>query len=298
MPRIYIFILTTLLVLLAHVNIHAQSRWVKSYFGNLDTPVHCIGEAYDKGYLMSGKFGANYSKYNWLIKTDINGNILWQKTIGNGQNAIVFVDIAEDLWGNIYLVGSTLAYEPQGDPLIIKINPCGEKEWCRIFYTENNHDFSSCITLTPDGEPLIVLNLSNPDHSIERLCQAKLSTEGELLWKKCYTSADTSQRGEDSFDVILTPDNGSLITGFCYYEDPEVPKYMETTSLYFLKADSLGNFEWETVVFKETTCMAELQAIQWLVRMGIIIILQSATIIIAINLASPALVKIGFARQC
>jgi len=38
-----------------------------------------ILESYDNGYLISGKIGANYSLYNWLIKTNINGEILWEK---------------------------------------------------------------------------------------------------------------------------------------------------------------------------------------------------------------------------
>jgi hypothetical protein len=67
--------------------------------------VHGVIESYDKGYLLLGKFGANYSKYNWLIKTDINGEVLWEKTIGDGQHAIVFDEISEDQSGNIYKAG-------------------------------------------------------------------------------------------------------------------------------------------------------------------------------------------------
>jgi hypothetical protein len=233
-------------------NAFCQTRWVTSYFGNLDTPVHYFLEAYDKGYLMVGKFGANYSKYNWLVKTDINGEVLWQKTIGDGQHAIVFDEISEDQSGNNYLVGSTLIYDPQDDPFLMKLNPCGEKDWCRIFHTENHHDFSSCMTLTREGEPVVVLNETNPDPWIDPICLAKLSPEGELIWKQCYTTSDTSQRNEETYDLILTPDGGFLATGYCYYEDPEVPN-LWWPHPYFLKVDSTGNFEWETVVYKETT---------------------------------------------
>ncbi len=133
----------------------------------------------------------------------------------------------------------------------MKLDSCGEKEWCRIFYTENNNDFASCLTHTPEGDVIIVLMLTNPDHKIDRKCLAKLSPEGDLLWKQCYTSADTSQMGEDVFDIILTPDYGFLITGFCWYEDPTIND-LWWLHPYYLKVDSLGNFEWETVVFKET----------------------------------------------
>jgi hypothetical protein len=163
----------------------------------------------------------------------------------------VFDEISEDQLGNIYVVGSTSSYDPHNDPIILKINSCGEKEWCRVFYTENNMDYSNCMALTMEGEAVVVLNLSNPDHSLDRICLAKLSQYGELLWKHCYNSSDTCQRDENSYDLILAPDNGFLVTGFCYYEDPDVQN-LWWPHPYFLKVDSTGNFEWETVIYKET----------------------------------------------
>ncbi len=38
-----------------------------------------IIETYDKGYLILG----GYQAFSWLIKTDINGNILWEIIIDN-----------------------------------------------------------------------------------------------------------------------------------------------------------------------------------------------------------------------
>lgn len=246
----YLLTLTAVLTLYLSYS-PGQSRWVKVYHDEIDAVGDKIIESSDHGYLLLGRFGSNYPKYLWLIKTDINGEVLWEKTIGDGENAIVLLDMVEDQSGNIYLAGSTLAYEPQGDPLIIKINPCGEKEWCKIFYTENNNDFASSLTLTPEGDVVVVLNLTNPEPWIDRLCLAKFSSLGELIWKRCYTSADTSQRNEDSNDLIITPDQGFLISGFCYYEDPTYPNHW-IPHPYFLKTDSTGIFEWETVVFKET----------------------------------------------
>jgi len=228
-----------------------QSRWVHSYLDNEDVYLKNILESYDKGYLISGKYGANYSKYNWLIKTDVNGDVLWEKTIGNGLNAIALHDIDQDESGNIYLGGSTNAYDPDGDPLIMKLNSCGEKEWCRIIYKENHYSFASCLTLTPNNDVVAALYQINSEPWVDRICLAKLSAGGELIWKYCYTSADTSQQNEDIYDIILTPDLGFLLTGFCYYEDPEIPDHW-VIHPYILKIDSLGNFQWETVVFKET----------------------------------------------
>ena len=52
-------------------------------------------------------------------------------------------------------------------------------------------------------------------------------------------------------NLILTPDEGFLMTGWCYYPDPDNPT-LAWLHPYYVKTDSLGNFEWETIVHKET----------------------------------------------
>lgn len=246
-----IFPAILIISLFPSLRLSGQARWIHTYHENEDVVLESIIESYDKGIILSGKHGPNYSKYNWLIKTDINGEVLWEKIIGNGVNSIALLDLEQDQLGNIYTGGLTKAYDPQGDPLILKFNPCGEKEWCRIFYTEGHYDFTRCFTLTTDGNIVIVLLLTNPEPWVERICLAKLSHDGELIWKQCYTSSDTSQRNEDISDIIVTSDAGFLMTGFCDYEDPTVPNKWWLHP-YYLKTDSLGNFEWETVAYKET----------------------------------------------
>jgi hypothetical protein len=247
-----IFLLTiTANLIFQTINIYGQNRWIKTYHENADVYIENISESYDNGYLLSGKFGPNYSKYNWLIKTNINGEILWEKTIGDGLKAIGLWDISQDDNGSIYLCGSTLSYDPYSDPLIIKLDSCGEKQWCRDFYTENNTDYAMCFTLTPEGNIVVVLFLTNPESWVDRICLAKLSSDGELVWKQCYTTTDSSQRNEVPLNIILTPDQGFLITGYCDYEDPTYPNRWWLHP-YYLKVDSAGNFQWETIIYKET----------------------------------------------
>ncbi len=119
---ILFFIIASLL--LQHFDTFSQNRWIQQYHEGLDAPVKSITESYDQGYLLAGKYGANYSKYNWLTKTNINGDVLWEKTIGDGTNSIVFLDMVQDSNGNVYLCGSTRTYDSEGDPLVMKINPC------------------------------------------------------------------------------------------------------------------------------------------------------------------------------
>ena len=53
------------------------------------------------------------------------------------------------------------------------------------------------------------------------------------------------------YNLLLTPDNGFLMTGYCYYPDPDNPD-LYWLHPYYVKTDSLGNFEWEIVLHNET----------------------------------------------
>jgi hypothetical protein len=209
-----------------------------------------IIESYDQGYLLSGKHEANYSKYNWLIKADINGEILWEKTIGNGANAIVLTEMGQNGEGEIYACGSSRHKDPYGDPIVFKFDSCGEKEWCKVFHSPNHHDFAQCICITQDGGCAISLNMTGETGWTDRICLVRLNSEGELLWRKCYNSQDSLLGNEDDTDLILTPDNGFLITGWCYYTDTAA--MLAWLHPYYIKTDSMGNFEWETIVDKES----------------------------------------------
>ncbi len=245
----YLNISVAFLILISNVN--SQNRWLNNYLEGEDPFGESITEFYDKGYLLTGRYGANYPEYCWLIKTDINGEVLWSKILGNGDDYIVIsADINTTDYGEIYLVGSTDSYSINAsDPLIMKLNACGEKEWCKVFIEEGNN-FSNALEITSDGGVVLVLRYMNPDVTKDRICLAKLSNEGDLIWKKCYNSTDTSLYNEDANDLVICPDNGFLITGRCYYEDSN-PPYHLFAKPYYIKTDSLGNFEWEMIVHKD-----------------------------------------------
>jgi hypothetical protein len=229
-----------------------QSRWILPIQEGNDVIGANLSEIYDHGYLLLGWFGGSYPHLNWLIKTDINGMKLWEKTLGDNSSLIGLHRMNSNNHGEIYLSGSTSYYDPYRDPIVIKLNSCGEKEWCRVFNTPGNYDYSQDILCTNEGGCVVLLNNTGPDSNYygERVAFAKLSAGGELIWQKGYNSPDTNSKGEILFDLLETPDRGFLMTGYIYYEDPTFPGRFWTHP-YYIKVDSLGNFEWETIVHKE-----------------------------------------------
>jgi hypothetical protein len=135
----------------------------------------------------------------------------------------------------------------------MKLNACGEKEWCKVFYTPGNYDYSMYVLSNDNGGCVVLLNNTGPDSNYYgvRVALAELDSNGELIWQQEYNSPDSSFKGEIISHVLKTVDSGYLLTGMCYYEDPSHPGLFWTHP-YFIKFDSMGNFEWEKVVNKET----------------------------------------------
>jgi hypothetical protein len=229
----------TLASFLLFINGFSQNEWPKVYHDGQDAPKLFFLESYDHGYLLMGRNRWSYPKFNWLIKTDINGYVLWEKTLGNGNDGINIYGLSLNNANELYLVGRNSLVGDYPDPMIMKLNKCGEKEWCKIFSSPGYQDLFRGICTTKDGGCATIMlgeSLGDKDY----LC--RFSNEGELLWKYYYPPT-TGQTGlERTTHLILTPDQGFLMTGFCYYSNPwDTLSYL---SPYYIKADSVGNFAW------------------------------------------------------
>ena len=225
----------------------SQQRWMKTYLPHLDPTCQDLKISYDGGFLLSGRHKPNYPRYNYLLKTDINGEVLWEKTFGDGVNVILPGGLGMNNDGDIYFSGSYGEVGAYADPLVMKLNACGEKEWCYLFPTEGHHDYGYDLAVSPNGGVAFIIAYSGIDYSDDRVCLAKFTKEGEFLWKKCYNLPDSvSMNNEIMNDVISTPDSGFLMTGFCYYSNPEdsLTAYL---SPYYIKTDSEGEMEWYVI---------------------------------------------------
>lgn len=238
--------ISILVIVLFAIPLFSQSRWVRSYLDDNDATRAGMSISYDKGYLLSGRHRPNYPKYNYIIKTDINGEVLWNKTLGDGNNGILPYGLSINNEGSVYFSGSYANVGEYKDPLVLKLNSCGEKEWCWVFRTEGHTDFGRSCCSALDGGVAFILMYTGEEYIKDRVCLARFSSNGDFLWKQCYNLPDTVAMGnEEAYYVISTPDSGFLISGDCYYSNPE--DSLSYLSPYYIKTDYNGDLEWYTV---------------------------------------------------
>jgi len=213
--------------------------WVRMFTDGNFVDVPWMIETYDKGYLLLDN--ENPSGYLWLIKTDINGYKLWEKRIGTGQNHIRFWNIEETMDNGYILGGGCNKYDPANeDPMIIKLNTCGELEWCSVINTVGIYDFGTRVKQTPEEDYILVSQGSVfiPGENVQLF---KFDNNGNLLWKHTYSPE--SLIWSPSPHDIRVDDDGYLISAMCYYPDPQNPT-IGYERPYYIKTDTAGNILW------------------------------------------------------
>lgn len=235
-----------LIVLFISCNQVFSQIWPKVYLANQGTAPFSITKSYDKGYLIGGWFVTSdgFPINGLLLKTTINGDMLWQKRLGEYNDGTSVFDINQTSDGGYIIGGSVEKYDSWGDPFIMKLNACGEKEWCRIYTVgKNRFDKTVSIKQIPGGYIAYVF-YGNELFSSDKLYVYRLDNNGDLLWQQQYGNTDSMMAGAEGYDMTVTPDLKYLIGGFCYYPDSGTsgPRYLRPL---IIQVDSMGNTAWE-----------------------------------------------------
>jgi hypothetical protein len=217
------------------------------YFPNRGNWPTGVFESYDNGYVISGCF-SQYGVPTWglLIKTDVNGNMLWFKSIGQqGDGTLIdYSDQCTD--GGLILSGGTRQLGTWTDPLFLKISKCGNKEWCKIFHipdiNREGDSWAQRIYQLPDGGYISAVIDYGTDIN-KRIWLFRLDSLGETVWLKYYENSDTLMNNEHLYNMMVTYDYKFLITGTCDYPEPGTTLYWPRP--FLLKTDSSGVTDWD-----------------------------------------------------
>jgi hypothetical protein len=223
---------------------NAQQRWEHVYGepGTVENFTNAI-ETYDQGFLLNG-----YSETisgDWLIKTDINGEVLWEKFVIWEENVVGSGTILQNPEGETYIVGSVWLNNVGSWPSITKLDECGNKIWCRVFIDENFEWawFNDAVFLE-NGDIIALAHHQPLSYRGDEVFLYYITSWGGLEWKKAYaTSVDHPLVYEPyCYDLELI-DQEIYITGDCYSAYPNNPEIAFLRAL-FIGVDSSYNEKW------------------------------------------------------
>ncbi|MEO0215816.1 MAG: hypothetical protein ABIL14_02230 [candidate division WOR-3 bacterium] len=213
-------------VYLIKVDTTGNLLWEKTFGGNGDDYGYAI-KSYQGNYIIVGNtnsFGAGNSDV-YLLKTDAQGNLLWQKTFGGSAN-----DYGNDLaitTDGFIITGSTGSYGAgSGDVWLIKTDFNGDTLWTRT-YGGGGLDGGNSVQVCNDNG-FIIAGYTYSAGSSGDVYLIKTNASGDTLWTRTYGTS-LSDCGNM---VKQTTDNGYIIVG-------------GNGNIYLIETDNSGNLIWE-----------------------------------------------------
>jgi regulation of enolase protein 1 (concanavalin A-like superfamily) len=210
--------------------------WQKTFGGSSGEWGCSVQQTSDGGYIISGdtySFGAGYHDV-YLIKTDPDGNLLWQNTFGGSGEEIGY-SAQQTSDGGYIIAGETGSFGAvKSDVYLIKTDPNGNLLWQKTFGgSEWNVGYS--VKETSDGGFIITGYTSSFGAGYPDVYLVKTDPNGNLLWQKTFGGSEDGW----GLSVQQTSDGGFVIAG-------EIYSYItDDSDVYLIKTDPNGNLIWQ-----------------------------------------------------
>jgi hypothetical protein len=197
---------------LIETDANGNKKWEKTYGGMEDDFAYSVLQTEDNGYIIVGKT-SSYGEGKgdaWLIKTDANGNKIWEKTYG-GTEEDGFARIKQIKDGIYIITGWTSSYgEGKNDIWLIKIDANGNKIWEKT-YGGSEDDFPGSVIGIEDDNFIIAGCTTSYGEGKSDIWLIKTDENGNKMWEKTFGGAEDECGG-----IQQTEDKGYIITGYTY----------------------------------------------------------------------------------
>jgi hypothetical protein len=210
--------------------------WTRHY-GSHNSKGNCVQNTLDGEFVLTGNISPKSWYYDlWLIKTDAQGNIKWQKQFDGGR-----VDyghcVHETDDGGLVISGSFDWYEEVNALWLIKTDLAGNKQWDKLYYN-NAAGFVTTVDQTSDGG-YAVFGSTKTDQPYGDAWLIKTDSSGKMEWSQTYGSEiiDTYASTDYCYYGEQTSDGGYILAIRSY----DTPEPNNTNKYLIIKTDSLGH---------------------------------------------------------
>jgi len=210
-----------------------NTEWNKTYGGtNMERGPNSLIQINDGGYVLTGEtwsFGAGTSDL-WLVKTDANGIMQWNKTYGRSKSEEGWA-VVQTADGGFAVAGMTDSFGAGvGDFWLVKTDADGNMQWNRTYGGSGQDEARSLVQVSDGGYVLAGMRVR------VRLDAWLVKTDinGIMQWDHTFGGA-----GEDSaWSVVQTSDGGYALAG-------DTDSYGSgDRDFWLIKTDSGGNAQW------------------------------------------------------
>ena len=199
-------------VWLIRTNPSGYEVWNKTFGGPEGEYGMAVQQTTDQGFIIAGStssFGAGRDD-GWLIKTNADGNELWNITIG-GENNDWFGSVTQTHDGGFIITGDTASFSTGGyDAWFIKIDNYGVSQWKTVLGEAFFHETGYSIQEMRNGDFIATGSITSLNTSLSDLWVRKLSASGREQW--CLIFPGT--QNDCGYSICPTKDDGCVAVGY------------------------------------------------------------------------------------
>ena len=210
--------------------------WERSFGGLGDDMGSSVQQTSDGGYIITGETESYSQGKNdvWLIRTDEQGNTLWDKTFGHEDfdSGATVRQTSDD--GFILVGWGDQSGGAKGKVLVIKLNHDGNLDWESLF-GEIGHNYADDILETSDNSYIVLGSSFIPKEGTGYdVWLIKIDTKGDMIWEKKYDRS----KSDHGWSLASTKDGGFIIVG-------ETDHGNDEDKVWVIKTDYNGTLLWD-----------------------------------------------------
>ena len=200
-------------VYLVKTDAYGDTIWTRTFGGANRDYGNSVQQTADGGYIIVGltySFGGAGSK-GYLIKTNSNGDFLWNKTFDAFSSDAVGLTVQQTMEGGYIVAGSIEIFPFNENAYLIKTDANGDSLWTRIYGGADEIKDVSCYQTMDSG---YILSGTRTDSGSTNSDAWLLKTDalGNIVWSKTYGDAYP----DHCLRVQQTLDGGYIMTGWTY----------------------------------------------------------------------------------
>jgi hypothetical protein len=216
----------------------SNGRWMKTFGGTNADFGYSVQQTTDGGYVITGDTGSyGAGAYDvWLIRTDSDGNEIWNKTFG-GTKTDWGSSVQQTSDGGYVVTGATGSSGAGGDDVwFIKTGSDGTLVWNRTFGGINNDSGFSAQQTTDGGYIITGYTEVYSGPGTGDVWLIKTDSDGAMVWNRTFGGVDA----DVGYSVHQTTDGGYVMTGYTgLYSGPG-----GGGDVWLIKTDSDGAMVW------------------------------------------------------